>query len=122
MSGGDLGARLAGRAEQLDELCREQIAENWLTVVPSHVDAFTVMDEVVQVQLKRAVALQTHNPVHLLHECGRAVRRKTHDFAFVAVAWKSEPLGDSCVEDAEGVREMDRTFDIQACLPTDAPH
>ena len=80
------------------------------------------MDEVVEVELERAVALDADELVHRVQVFRRAVGRKPHDLALVAVLGEAEPLADRRVEDAERVREVDLAGDVELVALARAPH
>ncbi len=99
-----LAVRLPRRPERLLELLRVETADRRRPLVPGHVDALLVVQEVVEPQLEE-VAFRADDPAHLVEEARGAVRGQAHHLALVAVLGEAEPLGDRGVEDPERVRE-----------------
>ena len=80
-----------------------------------------MMAEELEVQFEGAIALQAHDPTHLLEKLWLAVRRQSHDFVFVAVVRKAEILGERRIKDSERVGEINAAIDPNAVRSSDAP-
>src|SRR5262245_27492274 len=77
----------------------------------------------VETQIKRirAIGLQAHDFVHVLHESRSAVGGKPHDLVLIAVVGKAEKLGERLIENAQRMRKIDATIDLNCGTITDTP-
>ncbi len=81
-----------------------------------------MMHKIVKVELKRAVALHAYQLAHQIEVARLTVGREAHDFAFVAILGKAQPLTHGGVEDAERVRKIDLVLHLELIIRAGAPH
>src|SRR5262249_50999479 len=91
------------------------------TVIPLIGDTLAMMAEEAQIERIRAIGLQAHDFVHVLQEGWSAIGGKPHDFVLIAVVGKAEKLGERLIEDAERMRKIDATIDLNRGALADAP-
>src|SRR5688500_7374850 len=87
----------AWRTETPNEVVRVEPAELRRAPPPGHLLPFTLVPEVLHVQLETPIRLHVHEVVQLSN-IGCAITGQTHDFAFVAESGKTEPLRYRCVD------------------------
>ena len=80
-----------------------------------------MMAEEIQIERVAAVRQKSHDATHLVHESGRAIRRKTHNFVFVPIVRKAKVLREALVEDSQRVGEIHLSFNLQGPIVTDGP-
>ena len=102
----ELGVGGPGGAEGLDHPVGEDPPDRRRPLVPGHVDALLVVQEVVEAELEHR-PVELHELAHLVEVARLAVGREAHHLALVAVVREAEPLRDRGVEDPERVRVED---------------
>src|SRR5262249_14967259 len=117
----NLGSRNSRLAKCIDELLGVDGSERRLAAGPSHLDAFRVMAEVVEVEAD-LIAFDAHYVADLIDEAGLAVRAEAHHFVLVTVLGESEELRKGGVEQTERVWEADAAGDFHLVAASDAPH
>ena len=117
----ELAPRHARRAEHVDHLLRIDRPERRLAAVPGHLDAFGVVDEVVEVEAD-LVAFDADDVADLRGEARLAVGRQAHHLVFVAVLREAEELRERGVEQAQRMRELDAAAHVDVVAAADAPH
>src|SRR5688572_21597537 len=95
--------------------------DHWRATLPLVVDLAALVAKELHVELKAAVLLQQHDAPHLAEELRRAVRRKAHDFVFVAVVRKAEELSHRLIEDAKRMRKVDAAIDLHLATASGTP-
>src|SRR5260370_28848286 len=104
--------RLSGRTEDFGELVRIDPAQSWFTIVPGHLDARGVMDEIVEVE-PNLVAHDADHIAHLGQEAGFAVGGEPHHLVLVSVLGESQKLGEGGVKQAQRVGEMNTALNVE---------
>src|SRR5215472_3058119 len=79
------------------------------------------MPEIVERESECSIRHQPHDLAHLAEVGELSVWRQAHDLVFVPVIRKAEVMGECLIEDAERVRKVDPSRDIDVTPPTDTP-
>src|SRR5580704_12036856 len=117
----DLRASHARFTELLRHLLRKHRAQFRLPAVPSHVHAFAVMGKVIEIQPTLISVGPNHAP-HQFGKPGLAISREAHHLIFVAELGKTKELRERGVEDAQRVREGDRSSYLYLIVHPHSPH
>jgi hypothetical protein len=113
---------LSGRTECVFVRAGKNPAYNGRTIIPGHIDAFRVMTEIVEVQSELAVVFGSDYVAKDFYEPRLAIRRKAHDFAFVAVVGKPEELSRRSVQYSSRVRVLHLAENIYRIRFANGPH
>src|SRR5213075_1553079 len=102
---------VARRSKRLDKLIRENLSNHGRAFVPTHFDALGMMPEVFEVELESPVGFGANDVTEDFDVVRPAVRRQTHDLAFITIMRKSQKLGGGGVDDPGRVRVLDLVHD-----------
>src|SRR6185369_14835826 len=102
----------SGRPEKFIQRGRVKNSNLRSAVLPTVRDIFHVMPEKSEIQVKRAVGLQSNDLLHLVQEFGFAIGGQAHDLVFVPVKRKTEPLSQCGIKNTQRVREINSAVDL----------
>src|SRR5690349_16787172 len=114
--------RLARGSKRLHKLVRINPADDGRTLIPTHLDAFRVMPEEIELETKLPALFGANDLAKLVDEARLAVRREAHHLSFIAVMWKPEELRRRGVNDARRVGILNLAQHLDRVALADAPH
>src|SRR6266404_3710064 len=112
----------ARRPKRAYKLVRKNTPNNRRPLVPGHINAFSVMAKIIQVQAELPAFFSANDVAKLFDKAWFAIRRQTHDLAFVAVVGKADKLRRGGVNNAGRVWILDLTQKLNRVPFPFGPH
>src|SRR5215217_4040798 len=109
-------------SKQSREFVREHTSDHRRTLLPRHLDTFSMVTEVIEIQTESPVLLGANDLAKLVDEAWPPVRREPHHLSFIAVMWKPEKLCRSGVDNAGRVWILDLAQDLDRISFAHGPH
>ena len=114
-------SRNPGRAKDLGHFARIQRPEGRFPAFPSHLNAVTMMNKIIEIK-PNLVAFDAHHITHLLGEARLPVGREAHHLVFVAILRKTEQLRECRIKLSERMWKLNRSEDLNMIITAHAPH
>src|SRR6266498_4531671 len=93
-----LPLRFAWRAKCSAELFRKYLTNDGRALVPGHVNPFSMMTKIFEIQAKAASIFRADDIAELFHKSRMAIRSEAHHFSLIAIMQKAEKLRCSGVQ------------------------
>ena len=116
-----LRARRPRRPERARVLIRKDASDDRRPLIPTHVDALSVMPEVVKVQLEAPIVTRADDVAELRHEARLAIGREAHHLALVTIVRETQELRSGRIDDAGRMRILHLAGNFNA-VPFAFPH
>src|SRR5258705_2650374 len=114
--------RRTARSQRSGKLFRKKATEHWRTPVPTHLNPFRMMPEVIEVEAKLPGLFGANDVAKLVDKPRRSVGRKTHYLTFITVVGESQELSSCGIYNTCGVRILHLAQDLNRISLPNGPH